>query len=109
MFVGHDILAAAINSLECAQKADEVNGAVRVCTIQASKVVETGNLLGSSKTIDNTHWSYYYNNHPHLLNIDVQVMSHFIPDSTGGPLNARNQVHAAHILYSTENEKAVNI
>ena len=42
LFIGHNALAAAFNSLEFAQKADELDSVVCVCTIQASKVVEAG-------------------------------------------------------------------
>ena len=40
LFVGHDTPAAAFNSLEFTQKAEELDGEVCVCIIQASKVVE---------------------------------------------------------------------
>jgi len=109
MVVGHDILAAAFNSLEFAQKADNLDGAICVCIIQSSKAVESGYLLGSRKTMDDVHWSNHFNNHQRLLNMDVQVKSHPINDHTDGPWNPRNNVNAAHILYSAKDEKAVNI
>ena len=109
LFVGHDILAAAFNSLEFIQNADELDGAVRVCTIQASKIVETGYLLGSSKTMDDINWRNHYNNHSRILKMDVQVKTHSIPDPTGAPWSAKSQVCAAHILCLAVNKKDVNI
>ena len=109
LFVGHNILAAAFNSLEFAQKADELDRAIRVCIIQASKVVEAGYLVGSIKTMNDIHWSDHYNSHPRLLRIDVQVKTHNVPYPTGVPWSAKNQVHTAHILCSAKNKKDVNI
>ena len=100
MFVGHDILAAAFNSFEFTQKAVDFDGVVRLCIVKASKVVESGYLLGSSKTMDDTNWSNHSNNHPRLFNVDVQVKSCSIPDPIRGLWNPKNQVHTAHILCS---------
>ena len=109
MFVGHNIQVDAFNSLKFAQKVDDLDGAVRVFIIQSSKVVEAEYLLGSSKTMDDTHWSNHFNNHPRLLKMNVQVKSHSINDYTKGPWNLRNHVHATHMLFFIEDEKAVNI
>ena len=77
--------------------------------IQTSKVVEAGYLLGSSKTMDDIHWSDHYNNHPRLHRMDVQVTTHTILDPTRAPWIAKNQAHAAHILCSEKPKKDVNI
>ena len=92
MLTGHDIPAAAFNSLEFAQEAYELNSEVRVSIIQTSKVVEAGYLVGSSKTFDNIHWTDYYNTHLRLLKMDFQVMTHNIKDPTEeeGKYNSRN-------------------
>ena len=55
VFVGHDSLAAIFNLLELGQLADEKDGAIRVCHIQASKVVVAGYLQGSTKTLNEEH------------------------------------------------------
>ena len=55
LFVDHDTPSAAFNSLEFVRKVDKLDGAVRVCTIQASTIVTTGYLLGSSKTMDDIY------------------------------------------------------
>ena len=55
IFVGHDSVPAIFNSRELAQIADERDGAIRVCHIQASKVVAAGYLQGSTKTINEEH------------------------------------------------------
>ena len=109
MFVGHNILAAAFNSLEFAQIAEDLDGAVCVCIIKSSKVVESGYLLGSRKTMEYVHWSNHFNNYQRLLNMDVQVKSRPINDHTDGPWSPRNNVNAEHILYAAKYEKAVNI
>ena len=73
IIVSHDLKAAAYNSIEFANVADDLDGAVSVCVIQASKVVIAGYLMGSRKTMVNTHWNSHFNNHPKLNNMDVQV------------------------------------
>ena len=107
LFVGHDTPSAAFNSLEFAQKADELDGVVRVCFIQASKVVVAGYLVGSSKTLDDIHWTDHYNSHPRLLKMDVQVKTQNIEDLTGETQkwSSRNQVQAAHILCAEKMRK----
>ena len=57
LLLGHNTLAASVNLLEFSQKADALDGEVCIFIIQACKVVEVGCLLGSSKTMDNIHWS----------------------------------------------------
>ena len=83
LFVGHDVPSAVFNSLEVAQKADELKGAVPVCFIQASKVAVAGYLVGSTKTLDNINWTDHYNCHPRLLNMDILVKTQNIEDPTG--------------------------
>mmetsp|Transcript_13319 Transcript_13319/g.13137 ORF Transcript_13319/g.13137 Transcript_13319/m.13137 type:complete len:119 (-) Transcript_13319:1059-1415(-) len=102
--------AAIFNSLELAQKADELEGAVRVCFIQASNVVVAGYLNGSNKTLNVDHWTKHYNCLPRLRNMDIEVKNLNIEDPNGEPQkwSSRNQVIAAHILCSEKNEKDVN-
>ena len=90
-------------------KTKEFDGEVRVCTIQASTVVTADYLLGSSKTMDDIYWSDHYNNHPRLLRMDVQVKTQHISDLFGELCITKNQICAARILYSGENENNVNI
>ena len=73
LFVGHNMPPAAFNSKECAKVAYVRDGAVCVCTIQNSKVVEVGYLQGSTKTINNDHWTDHYNVHPRFKRTDVQL------------------------------------
>ena len=98
IFVGHNTPAAAFNSLEFSWKADEFDGEVCVCIIQASTVVMAVYLLGLSKTMDNIHWGVCYNNHPHLVRMDVQVKTHNIPDPSGAPWSSKNQIYATYFL-----------
>ena len=56
-FVGHDSSAAVFNSLELAELLDERDASIRVCHIQARKVVVAGYLQGSTKTLDEAHWT----------------------------------------------------
>ena len=98
--VGHDTPSAAFNSLEFSRKADEFDGEVRICTIQASTVVTAGYLLGSRKTMDDIHWSTHYNVHPRLLKMDVQVKTQNVPDPSRELWSPKNQVPVAHILCS---------
>ena len=58
--------------------------------------------------MEDIHWCKHYNNHPGLLNMDIQVKSHNIKDHNNGPWNPRNNIRAAHILYSTKDEKPMN-
>ena len=111
LFVGHGIPSAVFNSLEFSPKADELDGAVRMCFVQARKVVVAGYLVGSSKTLDNIHWTNHYDCHPRLLKMDVQVKTRNIEDPTGETQkwSPRNQVQAAHILCAEKNEKDINI
>ena len=41
--------------------------------------------------------------------MDVQIKTQNIPDPSGAPWSPKNQIRAAHILYSEKNEKDVNI
>ena len=54
IIVSHDLKAVAFNSIEFVKVADNLDGAVSVCVIQASKVVTAGYLMGSRKTMVNT-------------------------------------------------------
>ena len=55
VFVGHDLPAAAFNSIEFAKAIDNIDGAVSVCVIQASKVLAAGYLPGPRKTMVDSH------------------------------------------------------
>ena len=66
IFVGHDMPSTVFNSKKCAQIAYERDGAVCVCTVQASKVMEAGYLQESTKTINNEHWTDQFNVRPRL-------------------------------------------
>ena len=72
----------AFNSKECVQVAYERDGAVHVCMIQFSKVVEAGYLQGSTKTLNDSHWTDHFNVHPHLKKMEVQVKTKKIEDPT---------------------------
>ena len=108
IIVSHDLKAAAFNSIEFAKAADDLDGAVSVCVIQASHVVVAGYLMGSRKTMVNNHWNSHFNNHLKLNNMDVQVQIQKIKDNSSGPWNPKNNVVASHILCSAEDEKLVN-
>ena len=82
IFVGHNMPPAAFNSKECAKIAYERDGAVRVCTIQNSKVVEAGYLQGSTKTINDDHWTDHFNVYSQFKRSDVQVKTKTIKDPT---------------------------
>ena len=60
--------------------------------------------------MDVNHWTEHYNCLPSLHNMDIEVKMLNIQDPTGEPQkwNARNQVIAAHILCSEQNEDKVN-
>ena len=105
------MLPASFNSKECAQVTYELDGGVCVSIIQASKVVEAGYLQGSSKMLDDIHWTDHYNAHPCLKKIDVQVKTKKIqnPTEEEGKYNSRNHMYAAHILCAKKDEKEVNI
>jgi len=85
VFVGHDSSAAIFNLLELGQLVDKKDGSVRVCHIQASKVVVAGYLQGSTKTLNEEHWIEHYNVLPRLRNLDVKVQIRNIDDPTGEP------------------------
>ena len=56
-FVSHDLKSAAFDSIEFSKAADDLDGAVSVCVIQASKVVIAGYLMGSRTTMVDSHWN----------------------------------------------------
>ena len=109
VFVGHDLAAVIFNSLELALLADEKEGVIRVCFIQASRVVVAGYLNGSTKIMDVIHWTKHYNCLPCLRSMDIEVKMLNIKDPTGEPqkYNYRNQVIAAHILCVEKDEEEV--
>ena len=111
VFVGHDSPAAIFNSLELGQLADEKEGSVRVCHIQASTVVVAGYFNGFTKTLNVDHWTKHYNVLPCLRNIDVKVQIWVIEDPTGEPykFGSQNKVFVAHILCAEKNEAKVNL
>ena len=108
VFAGHHLPAATFNSIKFTKATDDIDGTASVCVIQTSKVVETGYLLGSRKTMVNSYWDKLYNNHPKFNKLDIKVSSHSIQDLTSGPWNPMNNVHSAHILCSIEDEKGIN-
>ena len=110
IFVSHDSTAAIFNSLELGKLAEEKDGSVQVCFIQANKVVVTEYLNGSTKTMDINHWTEHYNCFSDQHNMDIEVKMLNIEDPTGEPQrwNASNQAIAAHILCSGTNEDEVN-
>ena len=110
VFAGHNSPAAIFNSLELAKLADEKECSVKVCAIQASKVVIAGYLDGFTKTLDVDYWTEYFNNLSCLRNMDIEVQILNILDPTGEPQqwNTRDHVYAAHILCSGKNEEEVN-
>ena len=64
--------------------------------------------MGPSKMIDVDHWSDHYNCHPSLDKMDVEVKICQVPDPSRAKWSPKDQVLAAHILYSTKNEVTVN-
>ena len=61
---------------------DEKEGSIRVCHVQASKVVVAGYLQGSTNTLNEEHWTEHINVLPHLRNLDVEVQIRDIDDPT---------------------------
>ena len=55
MFVSHDLPTTTFNSIDFAKATGSIDGAVLVCVIQASKVVEAGYLLGSLNTMNDSY------------------------------------------------------
>ena len=111
VFVGHDSSATIFNSLELGQLADEKDGSIRVCHIQASKVVVAGYLQGSTKTLNEEHWTEHLNVLPCLLNLDAEVQIRNIDDPTGEPhkFGSKNKCFAAYILCVEKNKAEVNL
>ena len=111
LFVGHNMPSAVFNSLELAQKVDELEDAVSVCFNQASTVVVASYLNSSTKTMNVIHWTEHYNCLPHMRIMDIEVKMPNIEDPNGESQtwSPRNRVMAAHILCSKKNEKDVNI
>ena len=114
--MGHDSSATVFNSLELAKLVHEKEAFIRVCHIQASKVVVAGYLQGSTKTLNEEHWTEHLNVLPRLRNLDVEVQIRNIEDPTsdtqepGYKMNmSKNKCLAAHVLCSEKNEEAVNL
>ena len=102
--------------LELAKLVDEKEGSIRVCHIQANKVVVAGYLQGSTKTFNKEHWTEHLNVLPRLRNLDVEVQIRNIDDPTSDSKqstykmnNSKNKCLAAHILCSEKNEEAFNL
>ena len=83
IFVGHDSSAAVFNSLDLAKLLDEREASICVCHIQSSKVVVAGNFQGSTKTLNEEHWTMLLNFEPRLKNLDVEVQIRNIEDPAG--------------------------
>ena len=81
-FVGHNSAAVIFNSLELGQLADEKDGSINVCHIEASKVVVVGYLQDLYKTLNEEHWTEHLNVLPRLRKLDVEVQIHNIDDLT---------------------------
>ena len=107
MFVSHDLPAATFNSTKFAKAIEDIDGAVLVCIIQASKVIDAGYLLGSGKTINNSHLDLLFNNCPRLNKMDVKVSPQPIKGLTNGPWNPKHNVVSAHILYSPQEQERI--
>ena len=82
IFVGHDSVAAVFNSRELAEIVEGKDGSIRVCHIQASKVVAAGYFNGSTKTLNKEHWTENLNALPRLAKLDVEVFIQNIHDPT---------------------------
>ena len=111
VFVGHDSPAAIFNSIKLAKLADEIDCSVKVCAIQASKVVVADYLNGSTKTLDPEHWTDHFNTLPRLKNMDIEVQILNIPDPTADDpqqYSPKDQAYATHILCAEKNEEEVN-
>ena len=110
VFVGHDSPAAIFNLLELAKLVGEKDCSVKVCAIQASKVVVAGYLNGYTKTMDPDHWTDHFNTLPRLKNLDIEVQILNIPDPTADPQqwSTKDHAYAAHLLCSEKNEEEVN-
>ena len=112
LFVGHNSSAAVFNSLEFAKLLHEREASIRVCHIQASIVVVAGYLQGSTKTLNEEHWTEHLNWLPCLKNLDVEVQIRNIEDPTsdtqepGYKMNmSKNKYLAAHVLCSEKMRK----
>ena len=112
LFVGRDCVPAAFNSREMADLAEEKDGAIRVCHIQASKVIPAGYFMGSTKTMNKEHWTENLNTLPRLAKLDVKVFIQNIHDPTedddkSGKKN--NKCFAAHVLCAEKDEGPVDL
>ena len=85
LFVGYNMPPAVFNSLELAQKADNLEGTVRFCFIQTSKVVVAGYLNDYTKTMNVTHWTKHYNCLPRMRSMDIEVKMLNIEDPNSEP------------------------
>ena len=109
--MGHDAPAAIFNSLELAKIVDERDCTIQVCDIQSNKIVVAGYLNGSTKTMEEQHFTGLLNTVPNLKGCDVEVKMMNVPNPTTDattPYNPRDQVIAAHILCAEKDEEEVN-
>ena len=116
LFVGHDCEPVAFNSLELADLMEEKDGAIRVCHIQASKVIPAGYFMGSTKTINIEHWTENFNLLPRLSTLDVEIVilnikdpTEDVEDKSFGKRKRNNKAFAAHVLCAPEDECQVDL
>ena len=90
----------------------EKEASIRVCHIQASKVVVAGYLQESTETSNEEHWTEHLNVLPRLQNLDVEVQIRNIEDPTSDTQEpgykidmSRNKCLAAHVLCSEKMRK----
>ena len=109
IFGGHDSIAVIFNSRELAQIADEQDGIIRVCYVQASKVIAAGYFQGSTKTLNKVHWTKHLNALPRLNKVDVEIQIRNIDDLTGdgNKYGSKNKCFAAHVLCAKKDEPKV--
>ena len=98
-----------------AELAEDKDGAIRVCHIQASKVIPAGYFMGSTKTINVEHWTENFNSLHRLANLDVEIAIQNIKDPTddedpnSGKRKRNNKAYAAHVLCAPEDECKVDL
>ena len=82
-----------------------------MCHIEASKVVTTGYLQGSTKTLNEEHWTEYLNALSRLHKLDVKVHICNIDEPLGESkkFGSKNKYFAAHVLCAQKNEAEVNL
>ena len=112
LWVTHDSSAAVFNSLDLARRLDEREASIRVCHIQSSKIVIAGYFQGSTKTLNEEHWTTLLNFQPCLKYLDVEVQICNIKDPTSDSQDAaqktnmsKNKSLAAHVLCSKKTRR----